>query len=185
MCRGFLQSRARFLIKVRMHRPTALLAIAGAILLLAGCAGPPPYVYHYVPGRTAVVFNGYAIAPPLAPQEVREAIAAGNRIAGLPYRYGGGHTRALDTAYDCSGAASFLLSGAGRLDEPTTALAFRRYGDEGPGNWISIYARRDHVFLVVAGLRFDTGWTNGSKGPQWTTKSRPASGCVIRHPAGL
>jgi hypothetical protein len=143
-------------------------------------------VYHYVPGRTAIVRNGYAIAPPLAPAEVQTAIAAANRIAGLPYRYGGGHERGvMDTAYDCSGAASFVLSATGHLDEPTTALALRNYGESGQGKWISIYARRDHVFMVIAGLRFDTGWTRGPSGPQWTTRSRPTDGCVIRHLAGL
>ena len=155
------------------------------LLLLAGCAGPAPYRYHYIPGRTAVVRNGYAIAPPAAPLAVQSAVAAGNRIAGLPYRYGAGHTLGYSDAYDCSGAASFVLRGAGRLRSPIPSKAFRRYGASGKGRWISIYARRDHVFLVVAGLRFDTGWGTGAEGPKWTTKSRPATGCVIRHPVGL
>jgi hypothetical protein len=162
----------------------ALLSLA-APLFLAGC-GSPPYVYHYVPGETAIVRNGLAIAPPAAPEDVRVAIDAGNRIAGLPYRYGGGHERGgIDTAYDCSGAASFVLMAIGKLDEPTTARALRDYGADGPGRWINIYARRDHVFMVIAGLRFDTGWTRESKGPRWTTASRPTDGCVIRHPQGL
>ena len=154
---------------------------------MGACAGPPPYVYHYVPGKTAALRDGYAIAPPDAPPAVQAAIAAGNRIAGMPYAYGGGHARMFDTAYDCSGAASFVISGAGRLHEAIPAESFRHYGQEGYGDWISIYARRDHVFLVVAGLRFDTGWTHGPKGPQWTTRSRPADGCVVirRHPEGL
>jgi hypothetical protein len=170
-----------------MRRRLAFFCFTLPALFLAGC-GSPPYVYHYVPGRTAVVCDGYAVAPPSAPAEVQAAVAAGNRIAGLPYRYGAGHVPGVvDTAYDCSGAASFLLAGAGRLDEPTTSLALRSYGEPGPGRWISIYARRDHVFLVVAGLRFDTGWTGGSgnRGPRWTTKSRPTDGSVIRHPEGL
>jgi hypothetical protein len=168
-----------------MPRSLALfLPILGAVSFLSGCSSPS-YAYKYVPGRTAVLRDGYAIAPPKAPPEVHAAIAAGNRIAGLPYRYGGGHRRGVDTAYDCSGAASFVLSGAGRLRSPMTSKGFRRYGSSGQGRWISIYARKDHVFLVVAGLRFDTGWTGGRKGPQWTTKSRPAKGSVVRHPAGL
>ena len=154
-------------------------------LLLGGCA-QPSYVYQYVPGKTADLRDGYAIAPPEAPSEVKAAIAAGNRIAGLPYLYGAGHGPAIDTAYDCSGAASYVLRGAGRLDKSTTSSALRRYGDSGEGNWISIYARHGHVFLVVAGLRFDTGWTrHGGKGPQWTKENRPADYCVIRHPEGL
>jgi hypothetical protein len=155
-------------------------------LLIAGCAVPPPYVYHYVPGYTAVLSGGYAIAPPAAPADVQVAVAAANRIAGLPYIYGAGHSPVeFDTAYDCSGAASFVLKAAGLLDSPMPSRAFRRYGEEGPGQWITIYAKRDHVFMVIAGLRFDTGWTGGYRGPRWTTRSRPTDGAVERHPEGL
>jgi hypothetical protein len=153
-------------------------------LFLAGCESPP-YVYHYIPGRTAVLRDGYAVAPPAAPPDVQVAVAAANRINGLPYEYGAGHTDAeFDTAYDCSGAASFVLRAAGLLDSPIPSLGFRHYGADGPGRWITIYARRDHVFMVIAGLRFDTGWT-GSRGPRWTTKSRPTDGAVMRHPYDL
>lgn len=168
-----------------MFRRVILVSLPIVMFIAAGCSSPPPYVYHYVPGKTAVVKNGYAIAPPSAPPEVHAAIAAGNRIAGLPYRYGGGHARTLDTAYDCSGAASFVVSATGKLREPIPSSAFRKYGQGGQGEWISIYARKDHVFLVIAGLRFDTGWTSAAKGPQWTTRSRPTTGSVIRHPEGL
>jgi hypothetical protein len=62
---------------------------------------------------------------------------------------------------------------------------FRRYGKAGEGEWISVWARKGHVFLVIAGLRFDTGWTGHEEGIKWTTRSRPARGHVIRHPANL
>jgi hypothetical protein len=152
---------------------------------LGGCARTAPYAYHYIPGRSATVQNGRAVAPDSAPPAVHAAIAAGNRIAGLPYSYGAGHTRGMSSAYDCSGAASYVLCEAGLLDEPTTSRAFRRYGSNGPGDWISVYARRGHVFLVVAGLRFDTGYGSGARGPRWTTRGRPANGAVVRHPSGL
>ena len=138
-----------------------------------------------MPGKTATLSNGYAIAPPGAPEPVQMAIAAGNRIAGMPYRYGGGHRTALDSAYDCSGSSSFVLREAGLLHGCWVSKEFRRYGKAGEGEWITIYARRGHVFLSVAGVRFDTGWTNADEGPQWTTQSRPADGCVVRHPAHL
>lgn len=160
-------------------------AILLAVLLLAGCASAPPYVYRYIPGKTATLRDGYAIAPPEAPEAVQAAIAAGNRIAGMPYQWGGGHRHSIDTGYDCSGSASYVLQAAGRLDSAMPSKAFRRYGESGPGKWISLYARRDHVFLSVAGLRFDTGWGEGQRGPQWTTKSRPSRGAVLRHPRGL
>jgi hypothetical protein len=160
------------------------IALLGALAFLTGCSSPS-YSYHYVPGRTAILINGHAIAPPLAPADVQAAIAAGNRIAGLPYQYGGGHGNDIDSGYDCSGSASFVLRAAGRLREPMASNEFRHYGESGEGKWITVFARRGHVFLSVAGLRFDTGWTRDSHGPQWTTQSRPADGCVLRHPAGL
>ena len=169
-----------------MNRPFSLLIIvAAAGLFLGGCASAPPYVYRYVPGKTAVLRDGYAMAPPEAPEAVQAAIAAGNRIVGMPYQWGGGHRRSIDSGYDCSGSASYLLQAAGGLDRAMPSVAFRRYGESGPGKWINIYARRDHVFLSVAGLRFDTGWGKGPRGPQWSTKSRPSTGAVLRHPRGL
>jgi hypothetical protein len=158
---------------------------ATACLLLAGCAGPADYEYRYVPGRTAVVHDGVAIAPPSAPPRVLAMIDAGNQIAGLPYRRGGGHGRESDGAYDCSGAVSHLLRAGGAMRGSMPSTGFRRYGAAGEGEWVSVYARRGHVFAVVAGLRFDTGYGNGQRGPQWTTRSRPAKGYVIRHPTGL
>jgi hypothetical protein len=158
-----------------------------AIVLLAGCGGGSygHYAYHYIPGKTATLQGGQAVAPAGAPRTVHAAIEAGNRIAGLPYCYGAGHTRGLCSAYDCSGAASYVLCEAGLLDEPTTSSAFRSYGSRGNGKWISVYARNGHVFLVVAGLRFDTGYGSGATGPRWTTRSRPMKGAVVRHPSGL
>ena len=168
-----------------MLRCSLILILLGAIGFLTGCACTGPYSYRYQPGKTATVQNGHAVAPQSAPSVVHAAIAAGNRIAGLPYCYGAGHTRGLSPAYECSGAASYVLCEAGLLDEPTTSHAFRNYGSGGHGKWISVYARHGHVFLVVAGLRFDTGWGGGATGPRWTTRPRPSNGAVVRHPAGL
>lgn len=167
-----------------LRRPPVLLLLAAVLALLAGCS-TPSYQYRYVRGRTATLAGPYAVAPPAAPARVQAAIAAGNQIAGLPYSFGGGHGQGSCTGYDCSGAASHVLKAAGVLEGTTTSRGFRHYGSRGEGKWISVYARRGHVFLVVAGLRFDTGWTSGPEGPQWTTKSRPARGYVIRHPSGL
>ena len=155
-----------------------------AALALAGCESAS-YVYRHVPGKTATLEGACAVAPPGAPPRVLEAIAAGNRIAGSPYSRGGGHAGELDGCFDCSGATSYVLRAAGVLDDCMPSTAFRRYGENGEGEWITVYARRGHVFLVVAGLRFDTGWTGEERGPRWTTKSRPADGAVIRHPLGL
>lgn len=156
-----------------------------ALLFLGGCAGTQSYVYRHVPGKTATLVNGVAIPPERAPAEVKAAIAAGNRISGLPYRRGGGHARFEDRGYDCSGAVSYVLHAAGRLRAPMTSSGFRGYGESGPGRWISLYARKGHVFLVVAGLRFDTGWNGREEGPRWSTRSRTSRACKVRHPPGL
>lgn len=161
----------------------ALLLLA-VLTLLSGC-GCPGYSYRYVPGKTAQKVGRYAVAPPEAPRAVHAAIDAGNRIAGLPYSYGAGHGQGEDNAYDCSGAASYVLRGAGKLGEAETSGSFRQFGEPGPGEWITIYAKKGHVFMSVAGLRYDTGWTGGPQGPQWTMRDRPADGCVLRHPVGL
>ncbi len=170
------------LVLTAMIRHFAFLLLPAA--LLTACASPS-YTYRYVPGKTAQKTGGYAVAPPAAPPAVHAAIAAANRIAGLPYGYGAGHGVGKDTAYDCSGAASYVLRGAGKLGEAETSGSFRQYGEPGPGEWITIYAKKGHVFMSVAGLRYDTGWTDGPKGPQWTMRDRPADGCVLRHPVGL
>ena len=159
-------------------------ALVLPFVLLAGCA-QPSYTYRYVPGKTADLCDGCAIAPPGAPAQVQAAVAAANRIAGLPYARGGGHAIGEASVYDCSGATSYVLREAGLLHDSMPSRGFRRYGEPGEGEWISVYARRGHVFLAVAGLRFDTGWASEQRGPQWTTRDRPADGCVIRHPPGL
>ncbi len=128
--------------------------------------------------------QGYAVPPAEAPPIVQAAVAAGNRICGMPYRRGGGHGCALDSGYDCSGSVSYVLREAGLLHDSMPSGGFRRYGRSGEGDWISVYAKNGHVFMVVAGLRFDTGYNNAPEGPRWSTLSRPASGCVIRHPDG-
>jgi cell wall-associated NlpC family hydrolase len=129
--------------------------------------------------------DGKAIAPASAPQEVKDLIAAANRIHGKPYKYGGGHARWNDTGYDCSGAMSYALHGAGLLKRPRTSGGFTTYGQAGKGEWITVYSHSGHGYLVVAGLRFDTGWNNAGKGPRWSKVMRPSDGYTVRHPAGL
>ena len=170
--------------RTRHYRSWALLLLA-VTLVFSGCVSTPPYVYHYIPGRTATLENGYAVAPVTAPFFVQVAIDAGNELIGKPYRYGGGHQTFYDDAYDCSGAVSYVLHSIGRMNTPTPSKELRGYGNDGPGTWITLYASSGHTFLVVAGLRFDTGYGTGEHGPHWLTRSRPADKFVMRHPNGL
>jgi cell wall-associated NlpC family hydrolase len=130
--------------------------------------------------------DGLAVAPASAPPEVQQVIAAANAIVGKPYRYGGGHGQWEDSGYDCSGSESYALHGANLIDKPMDSTEFMSFGDAGPGTWITSYANSGHSFLVVAGLRFDTGYNDSSSsGPKWSTKMRPSDGYTVRHPTGL
>jgi hypothetical protein len=128
--------------------------------------------------------DGLAVAPAGAPAQVVSLIAAGNQIASLPYRYGGGHKSFDDTAYDCSGSVSFALHGAGLLDWTLDSTGLATWGERGPGTWITVYANKTHAYLVVAGLRFDTSG-RPKDGSRWQTAPRSARGFHARHPLGL
>src|SRR5918999_374655 len=106
--------------------------------------------------RARVLPDGTAQAPSNAPEVVKRVILAANQIAKFPYKWGGGHGAWRDSGYDCSGSVSFALAGAGLLDRPLTSGLLAGYGAPGPSRWITIYANPGHVFMVVAGLRFDT-----------------------------
>ena len=128
--------------------------------------------------------DGLAIAPSDAPQIVKDIIEAGNRIAKLPYRYGGGHGRWNDSGYDCSGSVSFALHGGGFLKQALVSGDFAHWGGDGPGKWITIYANGGHVYMVVAGLRFDTSGARQT-GSRWQTEMRSGEGFAVTHPVGL
>jgi peptidoglycan hydrolase-like protein with peptidoglycan-binding domain len=134
--------------------------------------------------RATIDSNGLAMAPASAPQAVKDIIAAGNNIAHKPYRYGGGHGRWNDTGYDCSGSVSYALHGAGLLNTQLTSGEFETWGAAGAGQWVTIYANGGHVYMYVAGLRFDTSGLS-TDGTRWHTSTRSSSGYVVRHPDGL
>jgi hypothetical protein len=144
--------------------------------------------------RAQLLSTGLAAAPAGAPAAVKGMIAAGNQIAGKPYLVGGGHglpLSAIAPAYDCSSSVEHLLYGGGLLpvgyDAPSGTL--ESFGLPGPGRWVTLYANPDHVFMYVAGLRWDThdaaGAGDGSTGIGWHPLIRSAAGFVARHPAGL
>ena len=141
--------------------------------------------YEHRGARSAVLRGGRAYPPRNAPVAVKRAIAAANRIVGKPYKWGGGHARLNDTGYDCSGSVSYVLRNAGLLNDQMPSRGFLRYGAKGYGRWITVYARNGHVFLTIAGLRFDTQGQGKRDGPKWRIKSRSAKGHVVRHPSGL
>ena len=136
------------------------------------------------PGESAALVDGQAIAPAGAPAEVKAAIAAANSIAHMPYLWGGGHGSFESSGYDCSGAVSYALHGGGLLGSPLDSTGLTFWGEPGVGSWITAYGNSGHVYVVIAGLRFDTSGTGGS-GPRWHEDPGSPAGYIPRHPPGL
>jgi peptidoglycan hydrolase-like protein with peptidoglycan-binding domain len=154
-----------------------------------GDAGLPPELPTMPaplgPGERATVgADGLAIAPEAAPDVVKQIIAAGNAIAKMPYRYGGGHGKWRDSGYDCSGSVSYALHGAGLLDASMPSGGFMKWGERGAGKWVTLFANGGHIYMVVAGLRFDTSGRSKA-GTRWQTAMRSPRGYTVVHPSGL
>jgi cell wall-associated NlpC family hydrolase len=131
-----------------------------------------------------VLKNGIALPPIESPEAVHQIIEAGNSIARTPYLWGGGHGKWLDKGYDCSGSISYALASAGLLNAPQASGPLMGWGKPGPGKWVTIYANPGHVYMVVAGVRFDTSGTRVT-GSRWQSSLRTNAGFVARHPPGL
>jgi peptidoglycan hydrolase-like protein with peptidoglycan-binding domain len=143
-----------------------------------GIGGPRPVLKRTrLRGSSSAPRGGVPVA-------VHRAIAAANRIAGVPYRYGGGHRTFSDSGYDCSGSVSYVLHGAGRLGSPLDSSALMSYGAPGPGRWITIYANPGHAYMVIRGRRYDTTGRS-STGSRWQQVERSTAGYAVRHPPGL
>jgi cell wall-associated NlpC family hydrolase len=147
-----------------------------------GVVGPATWAALGHPGARTVLRRGRSSGG--LPLVVRRIIAAGDRIAGKPYKYGGGHGQWNDSGYDCSGSVSYALHGAGLLGSALTSGDFMSWGAPGKGRWVTIYANPGHVYMVVNGRRFDTTGRDES-GSRWQSRSRSSAGYTVRHPPGL
>ena len=160
---------------------------------------PPPAPENItVPGAVAQLLpDGTAAAPADAPPQVQQAIWAANLIQDMPYVYGGGHGDFDDDGYDCSGTVSYALHGAGLLDQALDSGSFMKWGEKGPGTWITVYTNPGHAYAVIAGLRLDTSAASVTRsntrkfkkalerGPRWRPTMRSARGFKARHPLGF
>jgi len=175
---------------------TCLLASLPAVAdaATASNGGASPDDARYRPAAKAKIVNGYAIPPKSAPARVKRAMEAANKIVGKPYKYGGGHASVEDRGYDCSGTVSYALIHGDLLNRPLDSGSFMSWARKGKGKWISVYAHGGHAYMVIAGLRLDTGSRdpNGKRygqapgsGPRWNKTMRDPSGYRVRHPAGF
>ena len=180
---------AALLLVCALFAVPAPAARAEAVPWGSGCESLPPGGVRTSGTCAASLVHGRAIAPPGAPPAVRAVIAAANRIRHRPYVWGGGHAGFLSRGYDCSGAVGYALHGAGLLDTTMVSGQLAYWGAAGPGRWITVYANPVHVFMEVAGLRFDTvGDEPGANGPRWhraRASERTLSRFAARHPSGL
>jgi cell wall-associated NlpC family hydrolase len=133
---------------------------------------------------TSILLTGVALAPPDAPQAVKDVINNANMIVGRPYVWGGGHGSFYSSGYDCSGSVSFALFGGGLIPRPLTSSELESWGAPGPGRWITVYANGGHTFAEIAGLRWDTVGDEQGTGPRWHLAPTSSDGFVARHPAG-
>ncbi|MEA2361930.1 MAG: hypothetical protein QOD71_1075 [Thermoleophilaceae bacterium] len=178
-------------------------ALALACLLVGAVAGPAAAAPNPTSGgatfeppppppEEATLVNGRVIAPASAPTRVKKVIDAANRLVEKPYIYGGGHkpfSSRLDRGYDCSGSVSYALYGGRFLRSPLPSGAMMDWGEEGPGQWITVYAHGGHAYVVIAGLRFDTSMRDSDApgprtGPRWSKTLRKSNAFVARHPRG-
>lgn len=159
----------------------------------ATTGGVSPDDPEFRPAGKAKIVAGKAIPPADAPPEVVGAINAANKIVGKPYKYGGGHGQVEDSGYDCSGTVSYALRGAGLLTgSPLDSGSFMSWGKRGKGKWFTIYTNPGHAFVIIAGLRLDTGMRDNTvrgqipgSGPRWAKAKRSTRGFSARHPDGF
>ena len=169
-----------------MRRLGTLFTMLVCALLCAALAGSAASAAAAVP-QAELTRDGRAIAPPSAPPAVKAMIEAANRIRHRPYVWGGGHRSWNSRGYDCSGSVSYVMHAAGLLEYPLDSTGFMRWGSGGGGSWVRVYANKEHVFAVIAGLRWDTSFSeDGDRtGPGWSEQLRSTGGFRMRHPLGL
>jgi hypothetical protein len=148
------------------------------------CTTGPEGIRTCAPVTPAALVEGVAVPPENAPAPVKAAVAAANLIRTRPYIWGGGHAKWWSPGYDCSGAVSFALHGAGLIQTPMDSGEMMNWGAPGKGRWITIYANEGHAWAVIDGVRWDTAGDSEGTGPRWHPELASTTGYVVRHPAG-
>jgi len=76
-----------------------------------------------------------------------------------------------------------VLHAGGLLDYPLDSTGLSKYGERGPGTWVTVYGNKEHAFIVIANLRFDTSMNDDGDrtGPGWSVYRRDVKGFKSRH----
>ncbi len=170
-------------------------------------SGSSPTPIEFIPGERAELdpTDGHlALIPEGVPATVQAMLVAGNELQELPYGPGGHPDPRGATEEDCSSTVNYVLyrSGVRPIDEIVKdnplAQDYVNWGDPGPGKWVTIYATAGptpHVFMVIAGLRLDTVFEDGTdvgpnrneSGPRWRILPYIPTWAhwSVRHPPGL
>ncbi len=143
-------------------------------LLAGGLVGP-----RLLTGHRAGRHNVSATA-----RAIRRMRQAANRIARVPYVYGGGHGSFTASGYDCSGSVSYVLHAAGLLSIPEDSIGLESFGAPGPGRLVTIYANGGHAWMTIDGRRFDTIALQET-GTRWSSTTSSSAGYTVRHPRGF
>ena len=99
--------------------------------------------------------------------------------------WGGGHGNWVDTRLRLLAARSRSCSPPpGYLDAPLASGPLMSWGEPGPGKWVTIYAHQGHVWMEVAGIRFDTSGARET-GSRWQNDDALHRGLRRPPPAGL
>jgi peptidoglycan hydrolase-like protein with peptidoglycan-binding domain len=176
------------------HNLTPANGVAGPSFVQALRTAISAYTSDVPAGTATINPDGTATAPAGAPAAVQAMITSANQILDTSYCVGGGHGKWNSNCYDCSGAVSYVLHGAGLLSSSEDSTDLESYGAAGPGRWVSVYGDPSHAFIVIAGIAFDTANYGGPNipagdGPRW--RSNPLGNLadgghyVVRHPPGL
>jgi hypothetical protein len=144
-----------------------------------------------------------AMIPMGVPAVVQAMLVAGNELQDLPYGPLGHPDPLGATEEDCSSTVNYVLYRAGVrpraeiLADNPLAQDYSRWGQPGPGRWVTIYATSSptpHVFITIAGLRLDTshngtdiGPNQAQNGPRWRILPTIPMWAhwAVRHPPGL
>ena len=110
------------------HSMTPPNGVAGPAFAKALQAAISAYENDVPTGTTTINPDGTATAPTGAPAAVQAAVASANQILNTSYCIGGGHGQWNSSCYDCSGAVSYVLHGAGLLSSSEDSTGFESYG---------------------------------------------------------